>query len=289
VDFSSLAVRAPSVQQTLRRLFLTLFLRGRSARGLRKATAPKSVGAKLAGTLAMYALVGLVAIAFVHQSVFALAVYLHTLTFVFLGMFVAASAGEILFNSEEADILLHRPILPRTLLWAKVCVLVEVSLWLAGAFNLAGLVVGLYASNGGWLFPVVHAASTVLEALFCTGCVVLVYQLCLRWFGRERLEGVMPAAQVLVSIAAVLGGQLLPQLVFRFGHLTTFTTQSWWLALLPPAWFAGVDDLFAGSHTFGSAILALLALLATGLVLGLAIGKLSQDYETGLQTSANTS
>ena len=59
---------------------------------------------------------------------------------------------------------------------------------------------------------------------------------------------------------------------------------SWWIALLPPAWFAGVDDLLAGAHTFGSAILALLALLATGLVLGLAFGKLAQDYETGLQT-----
>ena len=37
-------VGAVSPQQTLRRLFLTLFLRGRSSRGLRRETAPKSVG-----------------------------------------------------------------------------------------------------------------------------------------------------------------------------------------------------------------------------------------------------
>ena len=77
------------------------------------------------------------------QSVFALAVYLHAMTFVFLGMFVAASAGEVLFNGQEADILLHRPISPRALLWAKVRVLLEVSLWLAGAFNLMGFSSGL--------------------------------------------------------------------------------------------------------------------------------------------------
>ena len=136
------------------------------------------------------------------------------MTFVFLGMFVASSAGEVLFNKEEADILLHRPVTPAALLWAKIGVLVEVSLWLAGAFNLGGLFVG-FGPDGDGGFPLVHAFSTSLEALFCTGCVVLVYQLCLRWFGRERLEGLMTTAQVFVSIAAVLGGQIMPRFVLR--------------------------------------------------------------------------
>jgi hypothetical protein len=67
----------------------------------------------------------------------------------------------------------------------------------------------------------------VLEALFCTSCVVLVYQLCLRWFGRERLEGVMTAAQVLVSVGAVLCGQILPRLVFSFDHVLNVGESSW--------------------------------------------------------------
>ena len=93
-----------SPERTLRRLFLTLFLRGRSSRGLQKEAAPKSVGSKLALTLVFYALFGLFALFFRGQPVFALSVYLHGMTFVFLGMFVAASAGEVLFNKEEADI-----------------------------------------------------------------------------------------------------------------------------------------------------------------------------------------
>ncbi len=276
--------REVSSEKALRRLFLTLFLRGRSARGIRKEKTPKSVGTKLASTLAVYAGLGLLSLAFLGKPVFALAVYLHAMTFVLLGMFVAASAGEILFNSEEADILLHRPISPKSLLWAKIRVLVEVSLWIAGAFNLVGLAVGLFASNGNRLFPIVHAFSMTLEALFCTGCVVLVYQLCLRWFGREKLEGVMTAAQVLVSIVAVMSGQLLPQMVLRFDHVVTFTTQSWWIALIPPAWFAGLDDALSGAPTLGAGLLALFALLATAIVLGLAFGRLSRDYEIGLQS-----
>ncbi len=39
---------------TLRRLFLALFLRGRTSRGLQKKFLPKSVGGRLAGTLATY-------------------------------------------------------------------------------------------------------------------------------------------------------------------------------------------------------------------------------------------
>src|SRR5205809_32322 len=143
------AAPAPSPERTLRQLFLTLFLRGRSSRGLQKKGAPKSIGQKLAFTLFFYALFGAIALGFVNQPVFALSAYLHAMTFVFLGMFVASSAGEVLFNKEEADILLHRPVSSKAMLWAKIRVLIEVSLWLAGAFNLVGLFVGL-SSAGNW-------------------------------------------------------------------------------------------------------------------------------------------
>jgi hypothetical protein len=279
--------QAPPPGKTLRRLFLTLFLRGRGARRLQKQGAPKSIGEKLALTLLYYGLFGCLALFMMHQPVFALAVYLHAMTFVFLGMFVASSAGEILFNKEEADILLHRPVSPKAMLWAKIRVLVEVSLWLAGAFNLVGLFVGL-ANAGGWRFPFVHLVSTTLEALFCTGSVVLVYQLCLRWFGRERLEGLMTTAQVIVSVAAVMSGQILPRIVFRFDRVLTVGQISWWISLLPPAWFAGFDDAFAGSAMFKSWLLAALAVTVTALVLWIAFGKLARDYETGLQALNET-
>lgn len=269
--------------RTLRRLFLTLFLRGRTSRGLQKETAPRSIGQKLPLTLCIYALLGLLALTFRGKPLFMLSVYLHAMTFVFLGMSVAASAGEMLFNKEEADILLHRPITPRALLWAKVGVLVQVSLWLAGAFNLAGFFVGIGSSPAGWLFPFAHALSTALEALFCTGCVVLVYQLCLRWFGRERLDNLMTAAQVLVAMAAILAGQLVPQLMLMFGGTLNLQLRSWWVFLLPPAWFAGQDNLLTGHGATSTWILATAGLAATAAVVGLAFGSLARDYETGLR------
>ena len=281
---------APPQTRTLRRLFLTLYLRGRSSRGLRLKTAPKSVGRKLALVLFIYAAFGIFAARFIHQPVFALAIYLHGITFVFLGMFVSSSAGEILFNKEEADILLHRPVTSRDLLWTKIRVLVEVSLWLACALNLAGFFIGIYASDGGYLFPFVHLVSTVLEALFCTGCIVLAYQLCLRWFGRERLDTLMTTAQVIVAVAAVMAGQVLPRLTLELNNrgLLRFGPDTWWIGFFPPGWFAGMDNAVAGTGSVGSWLLAGFGLIITAGVLWLAFGKLAHGYEAGLQAMGET-
>ncbi|HEX4146662.1 MAG TPA: hypothetical protein VHY91_24380 [Pirellulales bacterium] len=276
-------------EQALRQLFLTLFLRGHSARGLQRSKTPQTIGGKLALTLGLYALIGMLAMVFRGQSVFALSVYLHALTFTFLGMFVASSAGEILFNREEADILLHRPITPKTLLWAKVRVLVDVSLWLAFAFNLAGFFVGCGVPNGNGFFLPAHALSIVLEALFCTGTVIMVYQLCLRWCGRERLENLMTAAQIVVSMGAIIAGQLVPQMMIRAdGQPLGDAEQSWWILLLPPAWFAGIDDALTTGFPLRSCILGVAALAATGAVSWIALDRLAGDYATGLQTVGET-
>lgn len=283
---------AGSPDRVLRRLFLTLFLRGRTSRGLnqvKKVGAPASVGRRLLLVLAIYSLFGLVAASFRNQPVFVVATYLHAMTFVLVGMYVAASAGEVLFNKEEADILLHRPIEPGTLLRARIAMLVQVSLWMAGAFNLAGLVVGALAPDGAWWFPFVHAGTVALVAIFTTSTVVVVYQLCLRWFGREKLDAFMTATQVIVSIAVVLGGQLVPQLMFRIEGTTLVSVDRWWTILLPPSWFAGVDDALAGSGAPRAWWLALAAIAATTATVWVALVRLAGDYHSGLQTISESS
>ena len=223
------------------------------------------------------------ALLFLRQPVFPLAIYVHAMTFVFTGMFVASSSGEMLFNKEEADILLHRPVTPRQLLWAKVGVLVRISLWLSFAFNAVGLVVGIYAPGGTVWYPVVHAVSLSCEAIFCTALVIVVYQLCLRWFGREWLDQMMTTAQVVVAIGAVVAGQVVPRMIRFVGRDALFQVDAWWISLIPPAWFAGFDDALAGSHAVRSWWLAGGALAATGFVVWLSFGVLARDFGAGLQ------
>lgn len=280
-------VVAPSPARTLRRLFLTLFLRGRTSRGIDpQATKrmPTSVGRRLLMILVVDAVFGLLALTLSGQPVFVLSTYLHAMTFALLGFYVASSAGEVLFNEEEADILLHRPVEPAALLWARIAMLVQVSLWMAGAFNLAGMFVGLGARDGTLWFPFVHAASVVLSAVFTTAAVVVVYQLCLRWFGRERLDAFMTATQVIVSIAVVLGGQIVPQVLIHLEGTRIVMAERWWVALLPPSWFAAIDDALAGSGAARSWWLAVVAIVATAAIVWIALVRLAHDYQSGLQT-----
>ena len=280
---------ATTPEQALKRLYLTLFLRGRSARGIKLGSVPTSIGKKLATVLAFYAMFGLFTLSFIHQKLFLIATFSHAMTFVFLGLFVATTAGEVLFNKEEGDILLHRPIQPRVLLWAKISVIVRVSLWLAGAFNLTAFFVGATAPDSSWWFLVAHVLSTALEALFTASTVVLVYQLCLLWFGREKLDNFMTATQVIASVLLVLSGQLVPQLMIRADGTTFVSVFHWWIAFLPPAWFAGFDDAFVGSHAMTSWWLAILGLAVTGVVAWLAFTQLADAYQSGLQAVAESS
>ncbi|WP_193211278.1 hypothetical protein [Luteolibacter marinus] len=279
---------APPPVTTLRQLYLTLFLRGRSSRGLQKDQAPKSVGDKLKGTLAIYALSGLIALTLTGHPPFALSLYLHGMTFFFLGMFVAATAGEILFNKDEAEILLHRPVDPRTLLWAKVGVLVRVSLWMATAFNLAGLLIGSFGKGGSWLFAPAHLLSSAVAALFCSGSVVLLYQACLRWFGREKLDNLMTTTQVLMAVVLVAGSQFVPHLLLGMEKSPEGIFNRWWIHLLPPAWFASLDEVLTGRGGGAHWIMAGTGVTVTAAVLALAFGKMAKAYEEGLQSLAES-
>jgi hypothetical protein len=285
---AKLSRRAAPPAAVLRRLYLTLFLRGRTSRGLRREKVPRSLPQKLWLTLLFYALFGCIALGVPGRSAFTLAVVLHGLTFVFLGVFIAGSSGEMLFNKEEADILLHRPVAPRDLLWSKVRVLIEISLWIGATLNLAGMVAGVTAKGGGWLFPPAHLLSTALEALFCAGVVVVSYQLCLRWFGRERLDGLMTTMQIVLATSAVFAGQFVPHLLARLGANGELDLHVGWAGLLPPIWFAALDDLLTGHAAPATLLLAACGAAATALVIGLAVTRLARDYEVGLQALHDT-
>jgi hypothetical protein len=295
-------LHAASQDKTLRALFLTIFLRGHSSRGLTKASAPKSIGQRLALVLISYGVLGgFMPLFLFHQSTILISALMHAFTFMALGMFITSSAGETLFNKEETEILMHRPIKPKTLLWAKVWVMAQVSLYLAVAMNLASFAVGIFASDGSgskitidpslgislvgpwYLYPIIHFVSITESALFTTGFVVLSYQLCLKWFGRDKLEGMMTAVQIVATVGMILGSQILPRAMIHAQGLGVVIQKPMWIYAIPSTWFACLDDAIAGSHEMLSWGFAALGLAVTVLVLRLALGKLAASYESGVQ------
>ena len=276
----------PAAQaRVLRRLFLTLVLRGR-----RKAQGrPSRLGPWLsfALMLSVFSLFGLISLGAPRGDLFIFAGSLHALAFLLVGMHLAVSTGQLLFNPEEAEVLLHRPILPRALLQAKVQTLAFFSLALATATSACGLIVGITGTSAAWMFLPAHLLSLAVEILFGVSVIVLAYNLSLQWFGRERLENLMTGLQVVVAIGFMLIAQIVPRLLTHldFSHARL----PGWLNVFPPVWFAALDVLLTGGPaTRGLLLPAALGLLITAATVWLGVVRLAAAYQLGLEALNET-
>lgn len=266
--------------RVLRRLFLRLFLRGRPKS--RDGRERRSMVWRMAGLLALYAIIGGVGLATFRFDVFERGATLHAFTLLMVGMMLASSSGTLLFNADEADILLHRPVTPRALLMAKVWVLFTLGLSLSLALNLVGLYLGVFGRHGTWLFFPAHVLALALEVIFAASVVTLAYGLCLRWFGREKLDNFITLAQVIVAVGAMAGGHVATQLI---NHLHGKLLDAiWpWGAVLPPAWFGALVAVLTGDDTSPLMLgLSAIGVAATALTAWLAMGRLAAAYGDGL-------
>lgn len=279
---STAAENPTSPDKVLRRLFWTLLFRGRAAQQAGAHQTRRQVG--LGATLLIYAGVGIIPALFSQRAdSFVFATALHGFTFMFASLTLASSAGTMLFMKEEAEILLHRPVTPQQMLRAKCAVLAGFSLMLALALNLAGLITGLGSKGATWRFIPAHLVSMTLLMIFSAAAIVLVYNACLRWFGRSRLDNLLASVQSLLTVVMVLSGQIMPRLL-QMDALKNLDHAGGWLLALPPVWFGALDALIGGSALDQSALWlpAGLAVGVTVLTSWLALEKLGGAYGQGL-------
>jgi hypothetical protein len=197
------------------------------------------------GYLALGAVMGVVALD--HPDVFTFAVLIHTGTLFMTLSVIGIVAGDVLFGAAEPDVLAFRPVSPATLLLAKSLNLAAVAVGVALLFNLFPMVLGLACRGARPWFPVVHALSSVLLALFAAAAQVFLYALLARRFARERLERAAAWAQVAASAAIALLSQILPRMAEGVGGLHLARSLAW-LAPLPMAWFAALDAALGGAR-----------------------------------------
>src|SRR5439155_11026660 len=139
--------------------------RGRVAQAMGRGGKPRS----LLFVLGMYVFIGLmngVMLLTVNLDLFTYTVMLHSMTSFVVGMALTAESGDILFNANESDVLVHRPIHPKTLLLAKTINLVAFTLVLATALNLFPTIMGVAVTGARVWFPAVHLLSMVVLCVF---------------------------------------------------------------------------------------------------------------------------
>ena len=270
--------------RALLKCYWRLSTRGRVARAMGRGGKPRG----LIFVLVMYLIVGFMTsmIAFSPIDLFTYAIIVHSMTFFVVGMAVTSESGDILFNANESDVLVHRPIHPRTLLLAKTLNLIGFTLILATALNLFPTFFGLAVRGARPWFPAIHLFSMVVLCVFCAAAVICVYGLVIRFLDREKFDNFAAWSQVAMSILFIGGYQIVPRLLQRFEGLT-LKPYARYLFPLPPAWFAGLDSAAAGDLPFG-ALLGVIGLAVTAALAYVAIGKLSSSYSEGLAKIAET-
>jgi hypothetical protein len=270
--------------RALLKCYWRLSTRGRVARAMGRGGKPRG----LIFVLVMYLIVGFMTsmIAFSHIDLFTFTIIIHSMTFFVVGMAVTSESGDILFNTNESDVLVHRPIHPRTLLLAKTLNLIAFTLILATALNLFPTFFGLAVAGARPWFPVIHLLSMVVLCVFCAAAVVCVYGIIIKFLDREKFDNFAAWSQVAMSILFIGGYQVVPRLLQRFEGLT-LRPYARYLFPLPPAWFAGFDSAAAGDLPYG-ALLGLTGLAVTAALAYVAIGKLSLSYGEGLAKIAET-
>lgn len=217
----------------------------------------------------LYAFLGLAfsAVAFVLDEVIVFSFLIHTFTLFVVGSSALNEASEVLFNTSENDILLHRPIAPATLVIAKGLTIVLFTLLLGGAINLFPTFAMLGVDDANVFSPFVHAASVVVSAVFASGAVICLYGVISRVLGRERFQKVITVVQITSTLFLAVGFQIVPRLLDgqRGFDLGAFVHESKFAWAFPSLWFASLDAwLGSSSHVAAYAGLALCGLGATG-------------------------
>lgn len=270
--------------RALLRAYFLMGSRGNAFRGFGANQENRSVG----WLFAFYFAIGLmISLSSAAVGAFEFCLIVHAVTFVVVGATVTTEAGDILFNANETDVLLHRPIAPATLLLAKVLHVMVVGGLIAGAVNVAPLVAMLWVQEGGPLVSLVHVVSTGMLVAFCGSAVIIAYGAVMRVFGRERFDSVATWSQVALSVLFMVGYQALPRIMTNLKGVLA-TEQALLLLPLPFAWSASLDMAASGRGAPVHWLMATVGLFATSAIALFAVRKLASLYAEAWETLRET-
>lgn len=237
-------------------------------------------------SLWMYGFMGLILIPFVVLG----SHYLYQMTidfsvFMFILMTTMISDfSSVLLDVKDKSILNTKPITSKTINMAKT---LHVSIYLflvTFTITTIPLIVSFFVQGIAFFF--IFLLGIILTDLLVMFFTALVYFLVLKFFDGERLKDMINYVQIGLSIAVVIGYQIIPR-TFQFMNLNVTLYPKWWQIFLPPFWYGGAFDfLLNGRHSTLMLVFSLLALLFP-IVSLLAYVKLIPAFESSLQKLTN--
>jgi len=206
-----------------------------------------------------------------------------TIVHAFIMMMIALSLisdfSSVLLDTTDNQILQPRPVTSRTLLAARTAHIVVYIGLLTGSLSLPALVVG--GIKFGAVFVPAFVLTLLLSIAMILNAVNLLYLLLMRWISGERLRDIILYFQIVMTVIAMGGYQIVPRLMDAQMLKGPDISESWWIYLVPPAWLAGALDLVIGEARAVTAVLTALA-VAVPVVLWMLVARLAPGFREAL-------
>jgi hypothetical protein len=194
-----------------------------------------------------------------------------------MGMSILMEFGLVVISPDDFLILAHRPISSRTFFAVKCSNLLFYTMVLNVFLNVIPAFVGWTFPGAPWYFPLVYLAVAALVGIFIAAVVAAAYGVLLQRVNYERFKDLLAWCQILFSFVVFFGYQLFPQLVRRM-QVYRLEDMPRLVGLLPPAWFASLNELGLGHFSGFGAVLGAIALLLLLVLLPGLLKSVSLDY-----------
>ncbi len=153
--------------------------------------------------------------------------------------------GNIIIHSDDADILLHRPVDSRTYFFAKYGNFLFYIFLMSMASCFFPSMIGLFFSTAPWIFPIVFLAVALIANITAASFVVFIYTGLMRWLKHERFKDILMYVQMGFAFVILFAYQLVPR-VNGETMVNPFETSNRVLYWIPSVWYAGLVQMLTG-------------------------------------------
>ncbi|MCL7747357.1 hypothetical protein [Halalkalibacter alkaliphilus] len=242
----------------------------------------KKEGNQFLKSLWLYALFGLAFIPFILLG----DNYLFQMSIVFgIAMFIIMTSmisdfSSVLLDVRDKTILQTKPVDQKTISASKLVHVIIYLFYLTGSIMTIPLLVSLFTK--GILFFLVFLIEIIFVNLLIIVITALLYLFILRFFDGEKLMDLINYVQIILSLATIVGYQLVIR-SFEFINFDIQVSLKWWQLFVPPLWYAAPFEwVLNGNTDVYILIYTVLAILVPLISIALYI-KLMPAFERNLQ------
>jgi hypothetical protein len=206
-----------------------------------------NVNASFIGVMVIYGILGLFFsyIIYVIPSFLISMTMYHSYLILMVSLTLVSDFSSVLLDTSDNTIILPRPVSGKTLLAARVTHIVIYLTQITIALSLGALVAAFI--KFGWLIGILLLITTFLSLLFALILTNGLYLVLMRFTSEEKLKNIINYFQIAMTFLMMGAYQILPRLMSEDFLADASFVLTWWAALVPPMWMAGLLDIFYSS------------------------------------------